>query len=83
MGKNLYVSLQEMSVKVGSCLSQRIDCFLQGQRRRDYPQAEVIIFQPDLEIRNQNVEQILFRLVEVTEVCAPGDVAYDADAGLS
>ena len=36
-------------------------------------------FQPGLEIRNENVEQIRFRHVEVTEVSTPGHVADNAN----
>ncbi len=40
------------------------------------------MFQTRLEVWQQNVEQVLFSLIEVTEVCAPRHVAYDADACL-
>ncbi len=84
MAGNFNAFLGYMPVEVGKNCLQCIACFLHRQQFgiRDYPKAELMVFQPSLEIWDQDVQQILFRLVEATEVGAPGHVTDDADSGV-
>lgn len=77
------VSLRKMAVKIRNSLPQRTLCFFHGQRRRNHPEAKLFALEARLEIEHQRIEQILLRLVEVTEVCSPAHVPDDANARFS
>jgi len=47
------------------------------------PQAKFICVQSGLEIGNQNIEQVLRRFIEITEVRAPRNRPHGGDSGLS
>ena len=81
--KYFYASLRQVSIKIRNGLSQCTPGAFLRQQLGDHPQAELVVFQAGLEIGDQRVEQILFSLVEVAEVCSPGHVAHDADSSLS
>ncbi len=74
------VSLRKMTVKIRHSLFQRMYCFFNRHRLRNHPEAKLVILEARFEIRHQRVEQILFCLVEVTEVGSPAHVPDDADA---
>ena|ERR1700730_18282624 len=84
MAGKFYAFLAQILVEVGKNFLQCIPCFLHRQQLgiRDYPKAELIVFQPGLEVWDQDVQEILFRFVEGTEVCAPRHVTDDADSGV-
>src|SRR5260370_10733245 len=84
MAGKFYAFLAHIPVEVGKNFLQCIPCFLHRQEFgiRDYPKAELIVFQPGLEKWNQDVQQILLRVVEGTEVRTPGYVADDPNPGL-
>jgi len=81
MADELYAFLGHIAVEVGKNFLQCIACFLHRQQfgTRHYPKAELIAFQSSLEKWDQDVEQILLRLVEGTEVRTPRYVTDDAD----
>src|SRR5437016_5740951 len=58
----------------------RLSSFVRSQRLRDDPQTEFIVLQSGLKIRNQNIEQILLGLIEMTEVAAPRYVSHCVDS---
>src|SRR5258705_11534004 len=82
MADKFYVFLAHMLVEVGENFFQCIPCFLHRQQFgiRDYPKAELIVFQSGLEKRDQDVKEILSCLVEGTEVRAPGHISHYADS---
>src|SRR5580692_8449025 len=82
VGNDFNPSLLQIPVKAGHGLAQYCFCFFNSQPfgNRSDPETELIIFQPSLEIRDQDVEQILLRLVERTEVGPPAHVPDEADA---
>jgi hypothetical protein len=79
---NFYAALSQVSIKVRNSLFQCMPGFFLCQRLGNHPQAGLLAFQSGFEIGEQRVEEILFRLVEVTKVCTPGHIAHDADSGL-
>ena len=63
----LYISI-ELRHRLRHCSSGVI--FIDAGRR--HPQTEFVILQSGFEIRNQQVNQVIFGLVELTEVRPPG-----------
>ena len=56
-----------MPVKLGNAFPQRAPCVFLRQRLRDYPEAEFFVLQPDFEIRDDGVKQVLFGFVKVAK----------------
>src|SRR6266849_3729244 len=69
-----------VSLEVRNRFSQRRCGFGVSQRLRDDPQTKFIIFQSSFEIRNQNIEQVLLGLIEMTEMAAPREVSQRIDS---
>ena len=80
---NFQTRIRQVSIKVRNRVPQPISRFFNHQGLRNNPQAVLLAFQTRLAVRNQRVEEILFRLIEETKVSAPSHhVANDVDAGL-
>src|SRR5207245_7917937 len=79
---DLQAAVREMTVYVWHRSPQRGRRVLDGQGRRHDPETHLARLQPGLEVRQEHVEEVFLRLEEVAEVCAPGDVAHEADARL-
>src|SRR6202035_5768029 len=65
-----------VSVKVENLLSQGTSDFLRGERFGNCTKAELIVFQTRLEIGNQYMKEVVFRLAEMSNMSAPAHVAF-------
>ena len=79
---NVYALVRQVSIKVRNDFLQRTPGLVHTHGLGNHPQAELLAFQASLAIGDQRVEEILFRLVEETDVRAPGHVADDVDSAL-
>src|SRR6266481_4951790 len=80
MGDDFDAARRQVSLKIRNSFSQRLRGFARSQRLRDDPQTEFIVFQSSFEIRNQNIEQVLPGLIEMTEMAAPREVSQRIDS---
>src|ERR1041384_4958457 len=85
MAGKFHAFLAQILVEIGKNCLECIPCFWRCQQLgiRDYPKAKLMMFQSCLEKWDQDVQEILFRLVEGTEVRTPGHISHDADSGVS
>ena len=80
--EDLKASPGHVPIEVRHRAARRLPGLALGQGFGDHPHAEFVVLQPCLEIRHQRVQQVVFRLVGMTEVGAPRHVAHDVDTGL-
>jgi len=80
--EDLKASPGHVPIEVRHRAARRLPGLALGQGFGDPPHAEFVVLQPCVEIRHQRVQQVVFRLVGMTEVGAPRHVAHDVDTGL-
>src|SRR4029434_6249687 len=81
-GYNLDAPVRQVSISVGQMLAQRLLGLRLGQGFRDEPEAELPALQAGPEIRDQRLQQLFLRLIEVTTVGPPRHVAQDTQSVL-
>src|SRR4026208_956485 len=72
----------QVSISAGQMLAQRPLGLRLGQGFRDEPEAELPALQARLEIRDERLQELFLRLVEMTTVGPPRHVAQDTESGL-
>ncbi len=79
--ENFYLAAAKIIVQVGHGLAQRRLGLLYIQRLGSDPHAELILMQTLAKIRHQDVDQILFCLIELAKMRSPRHIANNVNAG--
>ena len=84
MRHDLDVPLVDKPINVRNRSAQSVRRFgyIQKLVTRDDPEAKFVVPQPRVEVRNQNVEQVLLRFVENGEVRSPRHASYRWEASV-
>src|ERR1700730_14606922 len=71
----------EVVVEMRYRISQTIADFLFGKCIAYRPQAQLATFKASTKIGNTGIDKVLFRFMEKEEMCSPGNVPDNTDAG--